>query len=100
MPEGGGAGARLAADGSSSDIPETVMTQQRNDPQDTRGEAPTAPADQQELYGRRAPRDLDVHGGVGRDPDQEDEPSAAEPGRGQDATGRPSTARSGANTQT
>jgi len=75
------------------------MAQQRNTPDDTRGEVPLAPADQQELYGRRAPRHLDVHGGVGRDPDRPSEAGTAEEGRGQDATGRPSTARSGANTQ-
>jgi len=75
------------------------MTQQRNTPDDTRGEAP--PADQQELYGRRAPRELDVHGGAGLDPDQLDaDADQADPGKGEDASGRPSTARSGANTQT
>ena len=53
-------------------------------------------ADQQELYGRLAPTDLD-EGRVGRD----DEAGAdnANPGRGTDASGQPSTARSGANTQ-
>jgi len=61
------------------------------------GEA--SPTSQQELYGRRAPQDLDEGRGVGRDADDMDE-ADADPGRGQDATGRPSTARSGANTQT
>jgi len=52
---------------------------------------------QQELYGRRAPADLD-EAGIGREPDNvEDED--ADPGRGDDAAGRPGTARSGANTQ-
>ncbi len=52
---------------------------------------------QQELYGRREPTDLDD----GRRPGDEDIGDAqdANPGRGTDATGRPSTARSGANTQ-
>ncbi len=53
-------------------------------------------ASQQELYGRRAPDDLD-EGRLGRDDDTD--AADAEPGRGQDASGRPSTARSGANTQ-
>ena len=52
--------------------------------------------DQQELYGRRAPTDLD-EGRIGRD----DEPDVdnPNPGRGTDASGQPSTARAGANTQ-
>ena len=76
------------------------MAQPRPTQDDARTEAPSPPADQQELYGRRAPRQLDVHGGVGRDPDRPEEADSAEQGRGQDATGRPSTARSGANTTT
>ena len=76
------------------------MAQHPNTPDDTRGDATQSPADQQELYGRRAPRQLDVHGGVGRDPDRPEEADSAEQGRGQDATGQPSTARSGANTTT
>ncbi|MBW8759644.1 MAG: hypothetical protein JF586_18765 [Burkholderiales bacterium] len=52
---------------------------------------------QQELYGRRAPADLD-EANIGREPDgvEDEDPN---PGRGEDASGRPSTARSGANTQ-
>ena len=53
---------------------------------------------QQELYGRREPKDLDEGPGVGRGDADLDE-ADADPGRGEDATGRPSTARSGANTQ-
>ena len=52
---------------------------------------------QQELYGRREPPDLD-EGRIGRD-DQSDIENP-DPGRGTDASGQPSTARSGANTQT
>jgi hypothetical protein len=51
---------------------------------------------QQELYGRREPPDLD-EGRVGRD--DETDVENPEPGRGTDASGQPSTARSGANTQ-
>lgn len=50
---------------------------------------------QQELYGRREPADLD-EGRVGRDDDTDDD--SADPGKGSDASGHPSTARSGANT--
>jgi len=52
---------------------------------------------QQELYGRPAPGDLD-EADIGREPDQVEDENP-DPGRGDDATGRPSTARSGANTQ-
>jgi hypothetical protein len=66
--------------------------------------SPTTPDDrrdasarsQQELYGRPEPRDLD-EANIGRDSDVDD--PNPNPGRGSDATGRPSTARSGANTQ-
>ena len=51
---------------------------------------------QQELYGRREPPDLD-EGRIGRG-DQGDVENP-NPGRGTDASGQPSTARSGANTQ-
>ena len=51
---------------------------------------------QQELYGRREPSDLD-EGRIGRD-DQTDVDNP-DPGRGTDASGEPSTARAGANTQ-
>ena len=51
---------------------------------------------QQELYGRREPPDLD-EGRIGRD-DQTDVENP-NPGRGTDASGQPSTARAGANTQ-
>jgi hypothetical protein len=51
---------------------------------------------QQELYGRREPPDLD-EGRIGRD--DETDVENPNPGRGTDASGRPSTARSGANTQ-
>ena len=51
---------------------------------------------QQELYGRREPSDLD-EGRIGRD--DETDVESPNPGRGQDASGQPSTARSGANTQ-
>ena len=51
---------------------------------------------QQELYGRRRPTDLDEDR-IGRE--DPGDAAAANPGRGTDATGRPSTARSGANTQ-
>ncbi len=51
---------------------------------------------QQELYGRPEPRDLD-EGRVGRD--EPADAGNAEPGRDLDGSGRPSTARSGANTQ-
>ena len=51
---------------------------------------------QQELYGRREPPDLD-EGRVGRDAETDVE--NPNPGRGTDASGQPSTARSGANTQ-
>ncbi|MFL6630324.1 MAG: hypothetical protein ACJ8IK_11195 [Burkholderiaceae bacterium] len=54
-------------------------------------------ASQQELYGRPAPRDLD-EANIGREPDNVEVPDP-DPGRGTDASGRPSTARSGANTQ-
>jgi hypothetical protein len=50
---------------------------------------------QQELYGRREPNDLDER----RVDDDSDDASTANPGRGTDATGHPSTARAGANTQ-
>jgi hypothetical protein len=74
---------------------ETTMTSAREPAR--QGEA--SPTSQQELYGRRAPKDLDEGPGVGRNADDMDE-ADAEPGRGEDATGRPGTARSGANTQT
>lgn len=76
------------------------MAQQQN-PSNTRSPSDADPASarsQQELYGRPEPRDLDEGPGIGRDADALDEATAAEP-RGEDASGRPSTARSGANTQ-
>lgn len=72
----------------------------RSQPSDARaldGGDPSATAtSQQELYGRREPKDLDD----GRS-SREDAGDAthAKPGRGTDASGQPSTARSGANTQ-
>jgi hypothetical protein len=54
------------------------------------------PRGQQELYGRREPSDLD-EGRIGRD--DETDVENPDPGRGTDASGRPSTARAGANTQ-
>ena len=64
-------------------------------PSDDRREA--SAASQQELYGRRAPTDLD-EADIGREPDALEEVHP-NPGRGEDAAGRPSTARSGANMQ-
>ena len=51
---------------------------------------------QQELYGRRKPTDLD-EGRIGRE--DPGDAAGADPGRGTDASGQPSTARAGANTQ-
>ena len=68
-------------------------------PSDLRDDADAAEAsarDQQELYGRRAPTDLD-EGRIGRD--DETDVENPDPGRGTDASGQPSTARAGANTQ-
>ena len=70
----------------------------RSQPSDARaldGGDPSATS-QQELYGRREPKDLDD----GRSSREEAGDAAnAKPGRGTDASGQPSTARSGANTQ-
>ena len=69
-------------------------------PKDSTGPQGDASArSQQELYGRPEPKDLDDGQGVGRDDDQDDDAASARQGRGEDAGGRPSTARSGANTQ-
>lgn len=70
----------------------------RSQPSDARaldGGDPSATS-QQELYGRREPKDLDD----GRS-SREDagDAASARPGRGTDASGQPSTARAGANTQ-
>ena len=64
-------------------------------PSDDRRDA--SATSQQELYGRRAPADLD-EANIGREPDAIED-GQPDPGRGEDASGRPSTARSGANTQ-
>jgi len=58
---------------------------------------PASATSQQELYGRRAPTDLD-EADAGREPGGVEDANP-DPGRGEDASGRPSTARSGANTQ-
>ena len=72
------------------------MTQPKDSTSAGQGDA--SARSQQELYGRREPADLDEGPGVGRNDDDLDA-ADADPGRGQDAVGKPSTARSGANTQ-
>ncbi len=66
------------------------MTRSNNQSTDNADASATS---QQELYGRLAPTDLD------EGHDDETDVENPNPGRGTDASGRPSTARSGANTQ-
>ena len=72
------------------------MAQIRNNPPDAPAGDDASAASQQELYGRRAPTDLD-EGRIGRD-DQTDIENP-DPGRDLDGSGQPSTARANANTQ-
>jgi hypothetical protein len=53
----------------------------------------------QENFSRPEPKDLDEGFGVGRG-DRNLDAADADPGKGEDASGRPSTARSGSNTTT